>query len=503
MKQNAMKKLTACLLLTGLLLSTAACGNSASDGGTAKESAASGETAATSEETAAETKLTPDLPDSDFEGADFTVLGREYTDYPQFSNFEIYAESETGDVVNDAVYRRNRDIEEKYNVKIGQVLDNKPQELLNKSVTSGDDLYDLAYIELMYVGTVATNGCFYDMTGTEYIDFTKPWWNPEVNDSLSVGGRLFFTTSDFSLRDKNRVYITAYNMEMIDNFGLGDPVAVVRDGKWTIELMNTYVKAVAADLDGDGTMTDADRYGLTMDSYNAFQTFLTGCDNSIVTKDGDDGITLTVDNEHMISSIDKVIALTCDTNTALFCNDFNGKVSYDFWGVSSRVFYAGNALFTVAFPHALQKYSANCDFEYGVLPAPKYDEAQEKYCAFPDVVGSMVFGIPITVPDTSFTGFMLEALSAASTDTTLSAYYEVSCKTKYTYNADSAEMLDLIFSNIVYDLGTIYSFGNINTMFTEDIPKAKVNNFASLYAKKESKALADIEKTSLSLAEVG
>ena len=64
-----------------------------------------------------------ELPDSDFKGREFRVLGNEGA-YPQWNNFEIYAESENGDVVNDAVFRRNRTVEDRYNVKVTQIIQN-------------------------------------------------------------------------------------------------------------------------------------------------------------------------------------------------------------------------------------------------------------------------------------------------------------------------------------------------------------------------------------------
>jgi hypothetical protein len=90
---------------------------------------------------------------------------------------------------------------------------------------------------------------------------------------------------------------------------------------------------------------------------------------------------------------------------------------------------------------------------------------------------------------------MLEALSAESSYTTLPAYYEVSCKTKYTYDKESAEMLDIIFNGITYDLGAIYDWGQINTLLKDTIPKKKENIFSSEYAKLEPKALSAMQKT--------
>lgn len=457
--------------------------------------------------TAAETTaVTADLPDTDWNGRTFTVLGTDNTTYPQFSNLEICSDALTGDIVNDAVYNRNSALEEKYDVKFAKISkDNwgstEEVNTLTKAVASGDTTYDLAFMTLDKVGSVVSGGSFMDMSALQYVDYTKPYWNSEVNASVSIDGKLFFTTSDYSLQDKRRTYILVYNRDLAKNYNLTGAVDLVKNGGWTTEVMQTWSETVSADLDGDGKRTDADCYGVVMDSYNAFQAFITGCENNIITKGDNDKLALTANNEHMISSIDKIIALTCNTDNALFCNDFSGKVSYDFWSVSTHVFDAGNALFNAVFTCSLQKFSADTEFDYGVLPFPKFDETQDYYYDFPDIIGVMVFGVPKSAGDPAFTGFMLEALSAASTDTSLYAYYQVSCKDKYTYDQDSADMLDLIFEHISYDLGTIFSFGGINSILNDKIPSQKKNNFASLYAKVESKALTDIDKLETAVAD--
>jgi hypothetical protein len=42
------------------------------------------------------------------------------------------------------------------------------------------------------------------------------------------------------------------------------------------------------------------------------------------------------------------------------------------------------------------------------------------------------------------------------------AYYEVALKSRAAKDDGSEEMLDLIFSNVVYDLGIMYNFGGID-----------------------------------------
>ncbi|MGM9625672.1 MAG: hypothetical protein ACI3XM_08180, partial [Eubacteriales bacterium] len=234
-------------------------------------------TAAAASETTAETEsvLQADLPDIDWGGRTFMVLGRDEPNYNQFDTFEVVSDGENGEVVNDAIYRRNSIINEKYNVVIEQQLYNLPQDELKKSVTAGDHIYDLAFVELRYIGPCIQNGYFYNLYDVDYIDFSKPWWNPEVNEAVSMCGKLYATTSDFSLRDKNRAYIMLYNPGLAERNDIPDLIQTVRDGKWTIDLMTQYTKMFAGDLDGDGKMGgEFDSFGLTMDSYNSFATFV-------------------------------------------------------------------------------------------------------------------------------------------------------------------------------------------------------------------------------------
>ncbi len=487
------KKLTTILLLLAMLLPLASCGKAA------EETAVSTETAAAETIVETETELTTELPEKDWGGQVFTVLGNDNQTYDQFDNFEIDVEELNGEVVNDAIYNRNLSVEQLYNVSIQQVLmsgtsNNENVTELKNATIAGDALYDVTFVVLMYIGNAVNQGLMQDMNALPYMDYDKPWWNPEVNEVMSAHKKLFFTSSDFSLRDKSRAYIMAVNQDLVTDHSLGDPVSLVDEGKWTIDLTTQWVETVARDVNGDGAMGDeADVYGLVMDSYNGFVALMVGTNNRIWTKDTEDGYLLTMNNEHTISSIDKVLAMSCNTDVAFFCNDFQGKVDYDYWAASGRWWKAGNALFNTAFPHSLANWSENCEFSYTIMPFPKYDEAQEKYYSLADV-WCMLFGVPAIAPDPEFSGFMLEALSYASTDTTLEAYYETTCKMKYTYDEDSARMLDVIFDGIIYEPSLIYNKTGIFKIFDTTIPQKKENNFTSEYEKLETKENEYISK---------
>ena len=158
--------------------------------------------------------------DTDWEGREFHVLGHSDPTYTQFDNFEIYAEGENGEIVNDTIYRRNRTIEERYNVKIKATLNQDEKGILRKTTMAGEQLYDLFFSPLRVIGGVITNGDLLDMNEIQYIDFSQPWWNSRANGELELWGHLYATTSDYGLEDKKRSYITVMNRDMAKDYDL-------------------------------------------------------------------------------------------------------------------------------------------------------------------------------------------------------------------------------------------------------------------------------------------
>ena len=482
------------LLTAAMLLPAVSCGNSSvqeTDTSAAQTEADAAETVET------ETEVTCDLPDTDWGGRTFTVLGFSDGVYAERENFEIIAEEMTGEVVNDAIFTRNSNIEEKYNAVIAQSLVSDIVNKLNSSVMAGDNLYDLAFNNTHDICNMTNKGLLLDMYAINHMDFTKPYWNQHVNETVSVLNKLYFTSSDFAPRDKSRAYIIFYNRDLVNANGLENPVSLVDEGTWTMDAMRKMSETVAHDVNGDGVMGEGDVCGLAMDSYNAFASFVIASQNITWAKNSSDEIVVALNTEHLVNTVDKALALSCNTEMAFFCNDMQGKVSYDYWESAPVMFKEGDVLFLTDFPFILAELSEGCEFEYGILPFPKYDESQTVYQTMGDV-WAMLFGIPACAADPDFSGFMLEALSYESTDTSLNAYLEVSCKRKHIYDEDSARMLDLTFDNVVYDPAMIYNFGGMFNIINDALPKAKENTFASLYAAKaeaEEKFIANLMKT--------
>jgi len=91
------------------------------------------------------------LPISDFEGYNFRIIAHHT---PTWINFP--EEQETGEPVNDALLRRNKALEERFNITVQNIAFNDSGLVFNnvkKSVNADDYSYDMLIASM--VGTVA------------------------------------------------------------------------------------------------------------------------------------------------------------------------------------------------------------------------------------------------------------------------------------------------------------------------------------------------------------
>ncbi len=433
-----------------------------------------------------------DLPemDEEWEGRTLRVLGRDGQEQTQFTNFEIVADGSESDPVSEEVYKRNSRIEDKYGVKISQILNPNQNELITEASASGEDLYDVAFVSFnQSMFSLYTGGYFYDLKQVDHINLNKPWWDQNMNEGAEMFGHLFGAASDFSLRSKNRVYITVMNRDLAESVGIPDIPDMVRNNTWTIDAMIGFEKLVAKDLDGQGMSPLDDIWGMSQDSFHAPAYYFFGCGGDMVANENGEWV-LNMYSDTADNIIEKVRQLTCDTSLAFTCMDAFEGVEFS-WSLASDAFSAGRVLFCTSFPSGLEWMSSDCNFEYGVIPAPKYTEAQDKYYTVADS-HTMLFGIPSTSTTPDFSGYMLEVLSCYSSENLVDAWYEVVCKNKRTYDEDSAEMLDIIFDGIIVDPGLVYGLGDLQTIL-QALSIDKEVNFASEYAGLEGSANEQIQ----------
>ena len=137
---------------------------------------------------------------------------------------------------------------------------------------------------------------------------------------------------------------------------------------------------------------------------------------------------------------------------------------------------------------------------FGVLPIPKYDDAQEDYITYCESNASAV-GIPMMTTEPDKVTAVLEALAIQSYLNLTPAYYDISLQRKYARDDESAEMLDIALAHRVYDIGRIYSSLGIKYVFG-DLARAGSTDFASAWAKKQKAASRMLDKIANSFYEM-
>lgn len=413
------------------VISSSACGSNPEGNNEVSTTA----TTSITPETTALPEETFDVPeDLDFAGAVFNVLScDENVPYTYFEDFT----NETGEVMNDAIYLRNRKTEEFLGIKINiqNVSGIVTIDLIHQDVLSGDVKYDMVSPHIIRsVTELVTQGYAVDLNELNYVDFSKSWWNGGFVDTMSIKGKTFYASGDMIAPN---VRVIVFNKKMMEDNHFPDIYETVRSGKWTLDTLGTYTARIYSDLNGDAKMDALDQYAFSDLSNTGLSTsFVHASDMLFVVKDGE-GFRLTLNDEKMYIILDKLYNYLYRDNNITITNEAFGE---------GRVLFGSQVLLKL---QILRSYST----EFGIIPFPKYDEEQTGY--FSSVWNGLV-SVPVTAKNMDMSGAVLETLAFFSQDTLVPAYYENLLGGKFAQDDTSVEMLDLIFNGIVYDIGLCY-----------------------------------------------
>jgi hypothetical protein len=440
------------------------------------------------EKEGADSRLEPGLPDVDFNGYTFTFFAH-CIDYPgdwvgDGDPRELVVEEENSEPINDAVYKRNMKIMEKYNIDIQMVTNSNDLGTLKKAVSAGDDLYDAAVIFNNLVPGVVTADLLVNIEELPYVDLKKPWWDPAVN-AMSIDRKNYLMAGDLLILDNEATNALLFNKDMMADFGIELPYNTVKEGKWTMDKMNEVVKNTAADLNGDGKMGDDDQWGLCVYNDSLHALFVSG-GGTLAAKDENDLPYMDFTSPKNLATLERVMDLMYNPDYVINISGKDHTVGLSMFE-ENRVLFYWMRMRVVEFFRGMES-------NFGIIPLPKYDEAQNDYYSVVNPYTGVLLGVPKSAEDLERTSIILEALSAESRYTLQPAYYDVVLQRKYTRDDESSEMLDIIFNSRVYDIGGVYSFGNVWIEFINLAGKYD-RNIVSFYDKKIGSIEGAIEKT--------
>lgn len=400
----------------------------------------------------------------------------------------------TGDIVDDAVYKRNGIIMDRFNVDFEIVKTGSPDGvpgLIRQSVLSNSDDYDIVVGYQYYAIRLGAEGILLNLNNVPNLDFTQPYWSQRMIDGMSYGDASYWCTGDLSLRYIGGMYVTFVNKSIWeDYFPDIDPYDVALNGEWTLDLMNEMCLEVYDDLNNNGKKDNSDLYGLY---YNAQDDICEGIMMSANVQFGgcdDDGIPyIDYDLERMVG--------VCEKMTELAYN--NEGVRDTSQGIDDvcKQFAEGTAMTTMTRLYYSEMHFREMEDDFAVLPMPKYDVEQEEYVTTLHD-GCNIYGIPITNSKLEATTLVLEAMASESYRTVSPVYYEMALKVKYVRDDMSAYMIDLIRDGVTADFCFYWHVGDNGTYsgythFFRTLINGQTN-FVSRITSMENAWVADMEE---------
>ena len=398
----------------------------------------------------------PAIPIKDFGNGTISIYIRYDTEGYEWNVSDLSATEEIGEPINDAVYRRNANIMDRYNVNLDIIKSNSNScaSTVRSSVMAGEDAYDIVILSAYDMVTLSGEDMLIDLLTLDSIDTNAPYWNPTLSESLTLGGKLYFAMGDLSSIDNRAVRCLYFNKDLFDRYNLEYPYESVLNGSWTYDKFFEQMEVGTVDLDGNGIYNDDDQWGLFVQPTIGTNLYYAS-GRSFIGKGSNGKLTTEFNDKRSIEVMQRISEL-------VKANEDNMVQSYEFqkyltlFAENKSLFYAEVLYFT--------EYYRQYDFNFGILPMPKYDETQENYQQFADGNCLNLCGIPITNTNSEDTALLLEALSAESVETLTPAFYDVCLIGKHVRDNESADMLDIIFSSYVVDYANLFQLSVANSL---------------------------------------
>ncbi len=414
----------------------------------------------------------------DFGGETFNILTRSETSYEHEGNG-------SGDTVEQAVYRRNEAVSNRFGVTIGI-----------KSVTGGYDnrddfvtavraeqmtstkAYDLLSTHSVYLGWFVGEDTLIDLASLPGIDVKKEYWNQNLYNELNIDGSCYILIGDIGYTLYEYISVMFANTDILDrNEGLVEGgiegiYDMIDEGTWTwgalYEIASKY---------GDGSAEGGDgNYGLLFNTH-AMRAAMVAQDAVLFERNAENNrfYMPSVASDHLVNAVQN-LSLFFSGDNAYFVND---------WGTGEKelnpIFSQGMALFYGQILGHSQTISEGLGNKFTVLPLPKFDTFQSNYYTIcRDTVTAVA--VMNVVKDKTMSGVITQALCMYGAKEVTPEYYEKALKLRYLNDPKCAAMLDVIRNSLtIVAVPTYFETGIDIDMFREIVMNGTKEGISGKY----------------------
>ncbi len=360
---------------------------------------------------------------------------------------------QNGNIINDALFRREAFLEETFHCEVEHIVDSKALTTLGNHIGSGLDLCEAIYLSGTDTIAAAKNGYVLDIKNVEGLNLDQPWWDQRIQKEYLIGKHLFTLEGDMNMLDELRSICVVFNKSLYNDYNYnslyGTPYDLVEQNKWTYDTLMEMIKGVTVDS------TDANgRWGLVAEVSAPYYFFL-GLGNKTLVNNGGEFIS-NIESEHVMNALQKTMQLVVNPDV-MIVNNGNWFVGGDVWGEARNIFKSGNVLFR---SNALSSVNGYIDManDYGILPVPNNGESNEYYC----YVGGgnhRPLSFPSNLKDVENTMLLAEATAYYSRFTAKEgnvslrdAFYYQLADYRLARSPEDTRMLDIYFDSKTFDV---------------------------------------------------
>lgn len=461
-----------CMLIPATL---AGCAVSGDDTDTADGTQASGQENAESETL----DVYKELEKTNYDNREFVILSREDL------KTDFYIEDGiTGDILDDAVYARNVQVETDYGIKFNVIADkdyNAVNDEITKQALNSLDEYDIVIGHKYTFTSAAVNNYLINLNGVISMDLNNPWWDKACYDNLTINGKTFLMTGDILPQSMKISSCFTFNKKLMKDLKLEEPYDLVDNGGWTLDVFNALTADVTYDVNGDSVIDyQNDRFGFTTWMMDVSFSMFYGAGGMFVTvNDGEPEVTF--DSETVINIYEKIYKGIIEQQAYFVTDGTLYMTTYE-------PFTSGRALFCDITLGKLNFLSEMTD-DYGIVPVPKYDDKQKEYLSFVNGASGFI-GMVSTEADTELVGTIVEAMGAYNYVNVSPNMFEICTKLKSARDPQSSHMVDYIIRNRIYDFGYFFDLGVADVIRQQLIKKsATISSELSKFVKSSPRDL--------------
>ena len=311
-------------------------------------------------------------PDIDGNGADFTFLSPSTT-WGYYT--DVVRDEISGEVLDDAIYNRNRFIEQQFNIEL-KAVERDIGEIngaLRRVITSGDDIYEAAFIPAFFggnVGALINANMLCNLYDIATMDFEREWYNQTMlkEAAMGKGRQVYYAGCDINVMTVQSIVFIYFNQDMMSNLGIELPYNAVREGKWTYDMFYEYM-ARGANLNGAESFkwdpSGPANYGFVAHDNCAVALFEGSCERFINT-DSDNMPQLAIEGERFLNVLLKLEDMLVNSPDGyfMFAND-NPATGFHF----EPIFRNGRALMITGELKAADVFR-DMETTFGIAPIP-------------------------------------------------------------------------------------------------------------------------------------